>query len=191
MTIIEQIANTSARRGARPGPRHPHRSETTLPPQSEPDQFDVGRLTEEIERIFAKRKPPQGAPKVHQAWLGEEEDLALVERGPHSEAPYSAAGGELPELAAESSQYGASQPLTDVGYFDTGNSLQWVRKARQQRLYGRLRTIGGWVLSFAVVAIVILLVLGAAPEWSSSDTAQSSALPSPVAEANISSSRSF
>lgn len=151
-------------------PRNPATPRSLRPGPPEPD-LDLDLLTEQIERIVARRKAPgqaatTEAKAARAAWLGEDEDLALVKRGPRASgvvagAEPEAAPGAAPGAAQVATGTGQQDDAGDIGTtYDRADTLEWVRKAHRQRFTSRLRSATGWLVSAAaVVAVAAALAL--------------------------------
>lgn len=135
-------------------------NESGVFPSSGP--LDEEALAAEIDRILKCKMPAikssrsgSGATPPH--WLGEEDDLAMIEA-------FSAAGEpsiDEPETEetlcadgdADSDVRNSDQPPV----FDVAIAADWVRRARRQRWRGRLRNAGGWTLSIMVSLALVLI----------------------------------
>lgn len=118
-----------------------------------PDPLDETRLAAEIARIIEKRpaRPAATAKPAAAQWLGEEDDRAFVER-------YAAAA--IVDEVTEAQHGDLATPHTGAALPERSASftVDWVKKARRQRLHARFRDITGWTVSIAVSLALIIAV---------------------------------
>lgn len=126
--------------------------EDAAPPLSEND------LAREIARIMDRRPlgPAQEASPAPARWLGHEHDAARVAAACAVDLEPGSPSARLPDTPATGALQDVDDtPLDTLGAADTA---QWVRKARRQRLYARMRDAAGWTISLGVALILVAAI---------------------------------
>lgn len=121
-------------------------------------------LASELARIMQRRREPVAHMKTTEPkrWLGDDADQALVEHYVETTQEPAGEDGEAASLTQHAHDTVDDDPSPALANSVTAS---WMREARQQRRRSRLRDAGGWIISIAISALIIVAASLAMVGW--------------------------
>lgn len=127
--------------------------------------MDETLLASELARLMERRAAPATRAKAVEPkrWLGDDADRAVVEHFVETSKVKIATDSAASSRDEPSCEAGSGDDLTPDA--TASATAGWVREARLQRRRTRLRDAGGWTVSIAITALIIVAASLAMVGW--------------------------